>query len=61
MRQSEGDDIHGAGEAESINSGLERGAGGHDVVDNYIGMCRIGGVRDAEGAAHVFSTLLARE
>ena len=56
MRESERNDVFGAGGGECINGGLERRAGSDDVVDNDIGARGVGVVRGAEGAAHVLHT-----
>lgn len=51
----------GAGREKSRGGGLERGAGGDDVVEEEIRGVRVGGVRGAEGAAEITLARIARE
>lgn len=61
MRESDREDVRRPRGCERVERGLESGAGGEDVVYDYIGVCGVERVRGAEGAAHILFALVTRE
>ena len=59
MGEGERNDVLGAGGPERINGGLEGGAGGEDIVDDYISVCRVGVARCLERASHIFFSFVS--